>query len=491
MPRMTRAGYVPPKRLKARKQRKKAAKRGRKKKRRISAASVVSLVVFALAAAVGAGTLWLFSRTAQYQNAFLPGTYLLGGSLGGLTYEEGVSLLHAMTDEALSGWNAVITAQGEEYALTAEDVSLSLDADATLEPLWEEGRGGMLPAFRAMLSLGAQPKQAELAISYDMDAADALLARIRTAVERKPTDATARYLPGSSEPFRFTQEAVGYRLDTAPLREQLVEALCGLASVELEAQPEEIAPKVYSADLREATVLRGRAVVTAEADENALLNAMLAAQALNGLTLAPGEKLSFNEAVGARTAARGYASAPEPAYGETAEGIGGGVCRTATALYQAALLGCVKVTAHSAAARPVPYAEAGLEAAVSGTLDLEIENDTGMPLYVAARAYRDGEQDYVEAQLIGAPLSSRYALETTLIETPAPEEPVYVRDSEGRYAVFDDERVPVLEAKPGYKASVERVELDEDGVERSRETVFEGEYAPQAQAIYVGVNARE
>ena len=71
------------------------------------------------------------------------------------------------------------------------------------------------------------------------------------------------------------------------------------------------------------------------------------------------------------------------------------------------------------------------------------------------------------------------------------EEPVYVRDREGRYATYTDERVPAGQALPGYTAKVERVTLDADGQEISRETISENTYEPQAPMIYVGVQERK
>ena len=75
-------------------------------------------------------------------------------------------------------------------------------------------------------------------------------------------------------------------------------------------------------------------------------------------------------------------------------------------------------------------------------------------------------------------------------ETEIPTEPVYVRDREGRYATYTDERVPVGEGGPGYTAVVERVTLDALGNELERETVSTDSYDPIAPTVYVGVTER-
>ena len=85
----------------------------------------------------------------------------------------------------------------------------------------------------------------------------------------------------------------------------------------------------------------------------------------------------------------------------------------------------------------------------------------------------------------------RYALESQILDTQTVTEPVYVRDREGRYATYTDERVPVTSGEPGYSVRVERVTLGAGGEELAREMISEDAYAPVAPAIYVGVTERE
>jgi len=220
-------------------------------------------------------------------------------------------------------------------------------------------------------------------------------------------------------------------------------------------------------------------------------NAALAVRALNGARAEAGETLSFNAAVGRRTEANGYAVAEEPAYGADISGVGGGVCQASTILYRAALLGGVEIAERNAAAYPVIYCGMGQEAAVSDQgLDLVIRNQTDTPLFVMARTYEDGGKTFAELTLIGEELGVRYALESISKETETITEPVYVRDREGKYATYSDERVPVGEALAGYAAIVERVTLDKDGQETAREMISENEYEAVPPMIYVGVTER-
>ena len=124
-------------------------------------------------------------------------------------------------------------------------------------------------------------------------------------------------------------------------------------------------------------------------------------------------------------------------------------------------------------------------------LDLVLHNQTQSKLFISARTYQQDKQNYLEIMFIGEELGKRYALESDVQELPMIEEPVYVRDREGRYATYTDQRVPVSKALPGYTVHVARVTLDADGQEISREQVSENTYEAAPPMIYVGMQERE
>ena len=124
-------------------------------------------------------------------------------------------------------------------------------------------------------------------------------------------------------------------------------------------------------------------------------------------------------------------------------------------------------------------------------LDLVLHNQTASNLFISTRVYQQEKNSCLEIMLIGEELGRRYALESSVSELPMIEEPVYVRDREGKYAKYTDERVPVSDALPGYEAAVVRVTLDQDGQEINRETISENTYEPAAPMIYVGMQERE
>ena len=496
MPTMTRAGYMPPKQEPPKAPKPKPPKKKKKGRRKhLSGAAVVSLAIFLIAAAIGAGTMYVYAQTQPYRQAFLPGTILMGYPLAGATREDAERLMDALGAEHVDTWRYDIVCMDRTYTLTAQDIGLGIDEEKTLSLLWPAGHeGSMLTRYLEMRRLARDGLVLPCPqLTYDLTAVDELLARIRADVECGAVDATVAYTPGSAAPFAFTDEQTGCALELDPeeVCDAVEKSLMKLAPGSMTLEVTVIEPQVYRAVLENSISLRARVVAQVTGGEAAMHNVQLAAQALCGLRVDSGETLSFNGAVGARTQESGYLAALEPAYGENVSGVGGGVCQVSTALYRAALLGCVDVRERSAAARPVDYCDMGQEAAVSDQgLDLTLYNQTDAPLFVNARVYEEDGAAYLEMTLIGEELGRRFKLNSLIDETGTIEEPVYVRDRDGQYATYTDERVPVGKALAGYEASVERVTLDENGLEIAAEIVSDSVYEAVPPTIYVGVQER-
>ena len=213
---MTQAGYTPPqKSMPPKAKSPKKPKKNKKRKKGIGTAGVVSLVIFLIAVLIGSCTLFLYAQTAPYADKFLPNTSISGYALGGLTAQEGAAALAMLTDDAVSAWQYTLTWGECTYTLDGAAVSLAVDTAATLDPLWQIGRGGnMLTRYLAMLSLRGDGQAEKPVLTYDMDAVDAFLADMKADIDCDSVDATVAYVAGNSEPFRFTDEQAGRELET-------------------------------------------------------------------------------------------------------------------------------------------------------------------------------------------------------------------------------------------------------------------------------------
>jgi vancomycin resistance protein YoaR len=114
-------------------------------------------------------------------------------------------------------------------------------------------------------------------------------------------------------------------------------------------------------------------------------NVRLAATAVDGAVLGPGDELSFNRVVGPRTAARGYRVAPVILHETRQQQAGGGVCQASSTLLVASLLSGLSVVERHAHSSPVDYVPLGHDATIAwGVKDLKIRND--LPARVRLRA---------------------------------------------------------------------------------------------------------
>ena len=134
-------------------------------------------------------------------------------------------------------------------------------------------------------------------------------------------------------------------------------------------------------------------------------NIRLAAQALDGAVLRPGEVLSFDRRVGARTTERGYLRAPVFLRGARDLQVGGGICQVASTVFAAAMLSSLGPAERHKHTFIVDYIPLAQDATVSwGVKDLRIRND----LDQAVR---------LRVEVLGTTLTARFEGEDELGET--------------------------------------------------------------------------
>lgn len=121
--------------------------------------------------------------------------------------------------------------------------------------------------------------------------------------------------------------------------------------------------------------------------DNRAVNIALAAEALDGLEIKPGETLSVNGTLGDTSQDERYLMAPVVSGASLVEGRGGGICQVSTALYIAAVKANLDIVERHPHTIVVDYAPIGLDATLSyGQLDLRIRNSGDSSVFVRAAA---------------------------------------------------------------------------------------------------------
>lgn len=166
-------------------------------------------------------------------------------------------------------------------------------------------------------------------------------------------------------------------------------------------------------------------------------NIKVAASKLNGIILMPGDHLSFNTTVGRRTLRAGFQFAGVYINGQHDTGIGGGICQVSTTLYNASLLGGLKVIHRFNHSLPVPYVPLGRDATVDfGNLDLEVQNVDDSPVAITSE-YQPGKLTF---RLLGLP---RPGVSVKIFSKPVLVKPVKVI----RTRTVFDAKVPAGQVK--------------------------------------------
>ncbi|KQL53938.1 hypothetical protein AN964_10810 [Heyndrickxia shackletonii] len=183
-------------------------------------------------------------------------------------------------------------------------------------------------------------------------------------------------------------EIPGYKLDQNQFKDMFYTSYYQKGSATFEVPLQTLYPRVDSELLEN---LRGKSIgryVTYfnSSNKERTHNIRLAANAINGHVIFPGETFSFNKVVGKRTIAKGYLPAPVIVRGELSEGIGGGICQVSSTLFNAVDKASVKITERYSHSRRVPYVPPNRDATVSWYgPDFKFKNPHNQPLLIRAR----------------------------------------------------------------------------------------------------------
>lgn len=213
---------------------------------------------------------------------------------------------------------------------------------------------------------------------------------------------------------------------------------------------------------------------------NRINNITLAAAAINGTVLNPGDTFSYNGVVGQRTTAKGYKEAGAYVGGRTVLEVGGGICQVSSTIYYCVLHADLAVTDRSNHMFSVGYLPLGLDATVNwGTVDFKFTNDSEYPVKIVS--YVSGS--HLTVQLLGTKLDENYV------------EMKYVVISTTPYVVVEqeDETIPEGESQvdtpghTGYVVDTYKYIYDGDGNLLSKTFVARNTYRKQDRVILVPV----
>ena len=214
----------------------------------------------------------------------------------------------------------------------------------------------------------------------EQDDGSALLQELYDQVFREPVSAEYDKTTGSA-----TESVQGVRFDMEEAKRLWQQAKPGetvvipLIREDPEVTEEELEKGLF------ADVLAEKSTTLAGSSYARINNITLAAKAMNGVVLQPGEEFGYNACLGERTAAKGYQSAGVYANGQHETAIGGGICQGSSTLYYCAMVANLKITLRYDHYFTVNYLPLGMDATVSwGGPDFKFVNSRAYPIKLEA-----------------------------------------------------------------------------------------------------------
>ncbi len=421
---------------------------------------------------------------------FFDGIVLDGVPVGGMGKNQVLSMFSQTAENKDPRLNIQLMIDEAAYTVTGGEIPFTRNTASVAEEAWSIGRQNFLAGLGSSLTpfeirwqharQTARDKAYFLTrVSYDRAAVASLARSICSQLARDPVNAVIQEFNFSTKEFKVSQDVQGRRMSEEDVANALTQALDSgnySASIILHSTP--ILPAVSSVELRNSFTQLASFSTKTTSDEDRNNNIALAAQAISGRTVMPGEVFSFNEATGRRVIEKGYRGAPAILGGVLIDDVGGGVCQVSSTLFNTAALAGMTIVARSPHAWPVSYLDKGFDAAVNWPdLDFKFRNDKNTPVFLIA--YYSKRTVTVEMYgMLGAPGES-IRLETQLISTTQPPgEPLMQPNP----SLPPNTTRELKQARTGYVVDTYRIYL-QNGAEIRREKLFTSKYNMVQQVV--------
>lgn len=310
----------------------------------------------------------------------------------------------AVVTQVTDGWPSRLEFSAPESSveptLTQKEIDRFVKDD--LEPLvagpvtirtTDPGKGGASKAVS--FSVPADELAAAISVKDDKGALSAQIddAKLSAAVVsagtsdgalRAATDATVERTSGRS--FRVVSSKNGLGLDEDKIAEPVREAMTKEGSARrAEVASTETKPELTTAEAKKTVPKEVISTFSTNLTDNAdrTENIVTAARTIDGTYVAPGETFSLNEALGQRTAAKGYNKAPVIINGRLRQDYGGGISQLSTTLFNAIFFSGAKIEEFHPHSFYIARYPEGREATISWPdVDNRFTNDTGAGIVI-------------------------------------------------------------------------------------------------------------
>ncbi|AGL02079.1 VanW family protein [Desulfoscipio gibsoniae] len=344
-----------------------------------------------------AGVMFSFSGASfAVNNKIIPGVYAGSLNLGGLTREQAREQLASM-EEKLANTPVVLKHADNTWTMEAGSLGIALDVEKTLQKAVALGHtGSIINQWREQRQVKHEGRHIEPEMSVDRGVLEKKTVAEAGDIIVEPVNAGFRITP--ADQVEIVPAQSGTSIDFDALEREVSELMKDAAGKEGDSNDDEVGvvelplltiqPQRTTEDI-EAMQINGRIARYATqfdaGQAGRTYNIKVAAAALDGVLLAPGEDFSFNRVVGPRSSEAGYKNANVIVNNELVQGLGGGVCQVSSTLYNAVLLADLKIAERNNHTLPVAYVPMGQDATVVyGAIDFRFVNNQENYIYISS-----------------------------------------------------------------------------------------------------------
>lgn len=360
---------------------------------------------------------------------------------------------------------------------TLAELGVTVDLDRTVAMAERVAKDGDLLG-RADAANEAREGRVDIPLFVAIDR-DALLGRIAVLKETEDTQPMSARL--DLDKHETIAEKDGRYIDadeTVALIENAAKVAHGKDQETITVPTKAFSPRISSAYLKSldiSTVLAEYETFFSRSGDQKRRGQNIdnAAQKLDGHVIGVGELMSFNDVIGERSEANGFAKSWEIFKGEMVEGVGGGTCQVASTFHAATFFGGFDVLERLPHSRPSAYIPMGLDSTVVfPAVDLKVRNPHPFPIVIHART----EGGKLRIELLGKAKPVKVGFGREVTETIP-----YKRKIEEDPALSGKKVLVKQHGIKGYKIKITRTFTYADGTSKKHE---EKDQYPATTEIY-------
>jgi vancomycin resistance protein YoaR len=325
----------------------------------------------------------IIQDTASADNLIYDGVYINNVYVGGMTKDEAKKALNENLGKKFDNKRINIKYEDKTFVIDYRRLKAHYDIDSAVDKAYSYGKeGNMITKSLKRIKLKSNNANIVLDFIADVSIVDSDIKKIASKINTNAVDAKITYTDGS---FNVTEDKNGIKVNEVKLSQLIKDAVRPDGADENIVIPVDVVEaKIQGDELSKINAkLSGFKTAFKLSDSNRTGNIRVAAKALNGTVILPGEVFSMNKTLGPRVASKGYTEAPVIINGTLTPGLAGGICQVSSTLYNSVLIGNFEIVERRPHGLKVGYVDAGRDATISGdVIDFKFKNTTSNPIYI-------------------------------------------------------------------------------------------------------------